>query len=156
MQPKLERFQKRQLQKIYQKIEDGSNLCKPNCHNCCIEDIKLTYVEFAFLIDGMPEQQVREVFTKPRKEREDGKFYMCPFIDDSNKCSRYENRPWICRHYRRYPEFGKCGENLAFQGNMLKAQKILELNEGACDPMKEYYETGREPTITDFFKKLFP
>ncbi|NIM47543.1 MAG: hypothetical protein GTN40_05315 [Candidatus Aenigmarchaeota archaeon] len=151
----LKRFQKRQLQKIYANMKDGSELCDPNCHKCCIEDVKLTYIEFAFLVDNLTEKEIVDIFNKPKKLRNDKKYFLCPFLNDSGRCSRYDNRSWVCRAYRKDPELGLCVQKPLEEVNKKAAKKILQLNDTLDIPsVFKDYSLLEELTIRDFFKIL--
>lgn len=138
-------------------MKDGSELCDPNCYKCCIEDVKPSYVEFAFLVDDLSEKEIEDIFNKPRKLRDDGKYYLCPFLNDSGKCSRYEHRPWVCRAYRKEPELGLCVQEPLREINQKAAQKIIKLNNTLDIPQifKDYTSLTEEMTIRDIFEILY-
>jgi len=153
----LNRSQKRQLEKIYSHMKSGSEQCDSNCHKCCIEDVKPSYIEFAFLVDGLSEKEIESIFTKSRKLREDGNYYLCPFLNDSGKCSRYEHRPWVCRAYRKEPELNACVQQPLREINQKAAQEIIKLNNTLDIPpiFKDYTDLTEEMTIRDIFEILF-
>ncbi|NIO44722.1 MAG: hypothetical protein GTN36_04175 [Candidatus Aenigmarchaeota archaeon] len=151
----LKRSQKRQLQKIYANMKDGSELCDLNCHKCCIEGVKLTYIEFAFLVDNLTEKEIVDIFNKPRKLRDDEKYFLCPILNDSGRCSRYDNRSWVCRAYRKDLDLGSCVQKPLEEVNKKAAKKILQLNNTLDIPsVFKDYSRPEELTIRDFFEIL--
>jgi Fe-S-cluster containining protein len=150
---KLEPKIKRRLRKIYNSLDDGSNLCDSGCFECCVKEIKLSYIEFAYLVDGLSEDQITSTFKKPERTREDGR-YLCKLLDDSNMCAQYDNRPWICRVHKKYQEHNICMNKPTESKNLDSARKILKLNNKLRIPKRFKDYTREEMTITDFYNEL--
>ncbi|MBN2102163.1 MAG: YkgJ family cysteine cluster protein [Candidatus Aenigmarchaeota archaeon] len=114
----------KRLENIYKKIDDKKKFCSANCSRCCVDNIEMTYVEFAYLIKGINEKQIKGLCSKNKKGG-------CIFLDDKGKCIAYERRPWICRNFRRF-ENGKCGSERIHEGeitdNFIAEMDITRLN----------------------------
>ncbi len=119
--------QMKRIEEIYDKIEDNKKLCLPECSDCCVNDIELNYVEFTYLVNGMSEKQLRDLFSKAGKKEN-----RCVFLNKEGKCIAYGRRPWVCRNFRRFPETGKCGSERLNKGeitdNFLAEMDITKLN----------------------------
>ncbi len=115
---------KKRIEKIYNEMDSKEKLCLHECSKCCIDNIEMTYIEFAYLIKGISEEELRDLFSEDRKNR-------CIFLKDG-RCIAYERRPWICRNFRRFPETGNCGSERVHEGeitdNFLSEMDITGLN----------------------------
>ncbi len=83
--------------------------CKKGCANCCKKgDYPLSQIEFAYITDAFiklpPEikqivqKNIRELFVKKSKCKEERFEHQCPFLIN-NECCVYENRGIICRTF---------------------------------------------------------
>ena len=64
------------------------------CGRCCSNYLPLTTKEISYLRAYVKLNKI-----KPSYHLVDS-FTICPFLDNSNKCTIYENRPSICKNYK--------------------------------------------------------
>ena len=167
---------RKSMERIYQKIDTIRDLCISGCFDCCI-DPEISYLEFAYLISGFNQEELKEIFSKPRipiKEREPevreeiihsekgiilltnqniGPGHYCQLLGEDGKCLAYERRPWGCRTYYRDDSLGKCIQeptNRMTENN--RAGTDLVVGNRLFAPKEFGYVQNK---ISDWYKKLF-
>ena len=114
----------RRMRNIYRGMRDYGGLCVPveKCKaGCCINNINLSYVEFAYLLDHLREEAgeegARELLTRDPRPMEAPDFpgaqvvrfgersetdtqHYCVLMGEDFRCLVYPARPLTCRVYR--------------------------------------------------------
>ncbi|MBI2075922.1 MAG: YkgJ family cysteine cluster protein [Candidatus Aenigmarchaeota archaeon] len=120
---------------------------------CCKSDVVMTYAEFAGIADTLEQQgRLEDVLSKEAGLK-------CRLLE-GNRCSVYEQRPVICRHYKAGPftpletGYGKSRETeCSFAGGYLAGQLDMErLNEETIPD--ELQDGGPQRRIFDSWVNL--
>jgi len=101
----LNRKSRRALEKVYSKIKVDKGDCQDGCGKCCIADIDIAYIEFAYMIQGMDKEELYERFSEDLGKSE---FDVCYFLNEDKSCAVYEYRPHICRITKRDETVNNC------------------------------------------------
>jgi Fe-S-cluster containining protein len=102
--------------------------CKPGCGNCCSLTVNTTYPEALAIADTLAEANRQQlVDTAERmiahaRQSDDARSFLrgyrravgsCPFLDETDNCSIYPDRPLACRALLATRPADWCGVNLA-------------------------------------------
>ena len=94
------------------------------CGNCCSNWLPLSKQEKNYL-----SKLIKDKHLKPTVKKLSVNWYdICPFLDDKNKCSIYEQRPQICKNF-------KCDIQKKMNFKEVSFSDYLEL----CDLRKEIF-----------------
>lgn len=121
-----------------QKIHAERLNCKKGCAACCVDEIKVFEIEAENIKENHAELLENE------KPHDAGK---CAFLDETDACRIYENRPYVCRTqglpFRWFDEF---------ESELVELRDICPLNE-AGEPIEDLPE-NQCWTIGEFEAKL--
>lgn len=112
----------KQLQEIYRSFERESAtfreqaVCGPGCAYCCTHfgHLDITTLEGWIILERIkkfPESEKKRIEQRiedNRRDKEDGKPSVCPFLLEDETCRIYEVRPFSCRQLY---SLKKCGEH---------------------------------------------
>tara|TARA_R110000803_G_scaffold210841_2_gene284377 strand:- start:18099 stop:18542 length:444 start_codon:yes stop_codon:yes gene_type:complete len=90
--------------------------CKDGCADCCKTSvINMSAIEWEMLQPAAEEQDVHAIYVNGFYQLVPKNRLQCPFLSAANKCTVYENRPFVCRLYgtitdAEFPEW-VCTEN---------------------------------------------
>ncbi len=138
----------KQLQEIYRSFERESApfreqaVCGPGCAYCCTHfgHLDITTLEGWIIrerIKKFPESEKKRIEQRiedNRRDKEDGKPSVCPFLLEDETCRIYEVRPFSCRQLY---SLKKCGEH----GPMVHPQ-ALELARNTVRLIQQLDATG--------------
>lgn len=90
------------LKKIFE-YQKEYIFCKEGCSLCCKQgDYPISEIEFKYMMNGYNKlnSNIKEQIKQNIKEvkKGDTESYICPFLLN-NKCSIYNNRPFVCRAF---------------------------------------------------------
>ena len=105
------REKKKQVFKLYDEYErlvepfKSQAVCEKGCASCCIDvgSVGTTTLEGLIVLEylrGWDHEAIEEInrnLRKNRREKLDGVFVRCPFLDDKETCRIYAVRPFSCR-----------------------------------------------------------
>lgn len=146
---------KSKLGHIYRLMDDLSKVRSPfvacgiGCASCCRMNVTITSAE-AHRIAQASGRRTVNVSRSIHHPAEKFAGTPCPFLDDQNRCSTYENRPLACRiHASFFEDASPCHPSVMLE--VIVPQIGFSGLEGAMAELEEQSGEGVVADIRDFF-----